>query len=152
DKDPKHEVPPSFKLPERLLPDAFNHTRELSEFEWPDGPYKRKWDYNKLGVAHVGLLPEFFENVRRLGLETADLEPFYRSARGVVELWQTARKKEVANDRHRLRWAPQSPFDVLNFMYRDSSRNISAGHGLPPICRSRAGHLLGFEQNGECIV
>lgn len=152
DKDPKHEVPLLFKLPERLLPDAINQTRELSQFEWPDGPYKKKWNYNKLGVAHVGLLPEFFENVQRLGLQITDLEPLYSSARGVVDLWQNARKIEVASDRHRLRWAPQSPFDVLNFNYRDLSRDVSADEGLPPICRSRVGHLLGFEQDGKCIL
>ena len=48
---------------------------------------------------HAGLMPELLEDLRRLGLTLADLEPFYRSARGVVELWRTARDREVPGDR-----------------------------------------------------
>lgn len=148
--DKEHGVRYPFKLPEQLVPAAIGNTRELGQFEWPP---KTLWDYNKKGLAHAGLLPDFFENVQRLGLTLSDLEPIYRSARGVVELWEKARKIEVPGDRHHLRWTPQSAFDVLKFTdYRDASRDVSAHDGLPPLCRSRSEHLLGFEQNGKCIL
>ena len=148
--DPHHRVVYPLKLPERLVPDAITKATELPEFEFPP---KKFWDYNKTGVAHVGMLPDFLDSLQRIGLKPPDLEPIYRSARGVVDLWQTARNIEVDNDRHHLRWAPQSPFDVLNFsdQYRDASRDISAREGFP-ICRSRNGHLLGFEQTGKCVL
>jgi hypothetical protein len=132
------------------VPAAIGGTRQLGEFEWPA---KKLWDYNKTGLANVGLLPDFFENLRLLGLKSENLEPVYRSARGVVNLWETSRKTNVPEDRHHLRWAPQSPFDVLAFdnNYRDASRDVSARDGFP-ICRSRSGHLLGFEQNGKCVL
>ena len=149
DKNKEHQVDYPINLPAQLVPDAIGKTRQLLKYEWPAGKF---WDYNKTGVAHVGLLPDFFENVRLLGLNITDLEPVYRSARGVVNLWETARKADVPWDWHHLRWTPQSPFDVLDFNYWDTSRNVSASDGLPPICRSRSGHLLGFEQNGKCVL
>lgn len=146
--DKKHQVTYPITLPDQLVPAAIRPTTTLPMFEFPD---KKLWDYNKTGVAHVGMLPDFFQNVRLLGLDLADLEPMYRSARGVVNLWQTARNIVVTGDRHHLRWAPQSPFDVLKFEYWDSSRDISARAGFP-ICRSRSVHLLGFEKDGKCIL
>jgi len=145
----EHEVHYPFNLPERLVPAAIGGVTQLPQLEWPP---KKLWDYNKIGVAHAGLLPDFFENLRLLGLTLTDLEPIYRSARGVVDLWHTARDFKAREDRHHLQWAPQSPFDVLVFNYWDASRNVSARDGLPPICRSRSGHLLGFEQNGKCMA
>jgi microsomal dipeptidase-like Zn-dependent dipeptidase len=148
--DKTHEVKYPFDLPKHLVPAAIGGTLRLNAFEFPKG---KLWEYDKTGLAHVGLLPDFFENVRKLGLNDSDLEPIYRSARGVVELWKSARNDpKVVDDRHHLRWAPQSPFDVLKFEYHDSSRDVSAALGLPPICRSRRGHLLGFEQNGQCML
>ena len=41
------------------------------------------------------------------GPDLADLEPLYRSARGVVELWKTARDQDVPGDRRQLRWVPR---------------------------------------------
>lgn len=146
--DKEQEVTYPIILPAGLVPDAIEKTTQLREFEWPRGKF---WNYHRTGLAHAGLLPDFFQNLKLLGLTTEQLEPVYRSARGVVELWRTARGREVSGDYHHLRWTPQSPFDVLNFNYRDSSRDVSARDGFP-ICRSRSGHLLGFERNGICVL
>jgi microsomal dipeptidase-like Zn-dependent dipeptidase len=134
-----------FTLPNQLVPAAIGSTTSLPRFNW----LTRTWDYNTEGLMHVGLMPDFFEDLRLLGLTLADLEPLYRSARGVVELWRTARNRNVPGDRNRVRWVPRSPFDVLKFEYWDESRNVEAQTGLP-LCRSRRGHKLGFERNGLC--
>ena len=144
----KNTVEYPITLPPRLVEDAITHTRKLPEFEFPKG---KLWDFNKMGDAHIGMMPDFFQNLQNLGLTVDDLEPVYRSARGVVELWQRARDSKYSDDRHYLRWVPQSPFDVLHFSYREGSRDISARDGFP-ICRSRSGHLLGFEQDGKCAL
>jgi microsomal dipeptidase-like Zn-dependent dipeptidase len=132
-------------LPASLVPAAVDGAPTLPPFTWSS----RTWDYNTEGLMNAGLMPEMFEDVRRLGLTVADLEAFYRSARGVVELWRSARDRDVPGDRHHVRWVPRSPFDVLPFAHGDTGRNIEARAGFP-LCRSRAGRKLGFERNGVC--
>jgi microsomal dipeptidase-like Zn-dependent dipeptidase len=143
--EPKITYP--IELPDQLVPAQTGPTKTLHEFHWP--AKGRLWDYNSEGVGHIGMIPDFIENLRVLGLTVADLEPFYRSARGVVDLWAVARKREVPEDRHYLRWVPQSPFDVLWFHYADPSRDVQA-HPPYSICRTRDGQLLGFLENDAC--
>ena len=111
------------------------------------------WDYNTVGVANAGLVPDFLENVRLLGLTQADLEPIYRSARGIVETWRRARSHTVSAARRNLRWVAATPFDVLDFKsaYRDRQVEILAREGFP-VCRTTPDRRLGFEQDGACRV
>jgi microsomal dipeptidase-like Zn-dependent dipeptidase len=136
-----------FGLPPLLLPASAGPTTQLDLFDWPSGT--RVWNYNTVGAAHIGMMPDFIQNLRMLGLTMADLEPIYRSARGVVDLWKTARKREVGGDLHHLRWVPQSPFDILPFTYWDPSRDVNTAHGFA-ICRTRTGHRLGFLIDNRC--
>jgi microsomal dipeptidase-like Zn-dependent dipeptidase len=137
-----------FDLPESLKPAADGGTRTLQKFVWPPG--QREWDYNLDGASHVGMTPDFLENVRVLGFTVADLEPLYRSARGIVDLWAAARNVDVPGvDRRHLRWAPQSAFDVMDFDMWDHSRNVVAEPGYP-ICRTARGRALGFLRDGAC--
>jgi microsomal dipeptidase-like Zn-dependent dipeptidase len=132
-------------LPPLLVPAAAGGTPSLSPFTWSS----RTWSYNTEGLMNAGLMPELFEDMRLLGFTVTDLEPLYRSARGVVELWRAARDREVPGDRHRVRWVPQSPFDTLPFEYGDAARNVEARDGFP-LCRTRVGSKLGFEREGTC--
>jgi microsomal dipeptidase-like Zn-dependent dipeptidase len=145
--EPRVEYP--IQLPEELKLAAIGGTRTLDEFTWPKGG--RDWDYNLVGAANAGMVPDFIENLRLLGLTVADLEPFYRSARGVVDVWQDARTIGATNGLHHLRWIPEYPFDVLPFdpSYRDQSRNVE-GHEGYPLCRTRVKHELGFERDSVC--
>src|ERR1700688_61613 len=137
-----------FPLPRQLKPAAIGGTASLDEFFWPDS--RRPWDYNLVGAAHAGLVPDFIENLRLLGLTDADLEPLYRSARGVVDFWKNARVIGASNGEHHLRWVPQSPLDVLAFdKYWDETRNVEGRKGYP-LCRTREGHKLGFMRNDNC--
>jgi len=131
-------------LPPGLVPAAVGGGPTLPRFE-----EFHAWDYNAVGLTHAGLLPDFLEDLRMMGLTLADLEPVYRSARGVVELWRAARDREVPGDRHRVRWVPRSPFDVLPFEHDDATRFVEASPGIR-LCRGRGGHLLGVEQGGAC--
>jgi hypothetical protein len=51
---------------------------------------ERSFDVNQDGVANVGLMPDFVEDLRRIGLGAAELEPLFRSAEGYVRMWERA--------------------------------------------------------------
>ena len=48
----------------------------------------RTFDYNEDGVAHVGLIPDFVEDLKRIGLTDQQLEPFFRSAEAFLQMWE----------------------------------------------------------------
>ncbi|NRA47141.1 MAG: hypothetical protein HRU09_19505 [Oligoflexales bacterium] len=50
-------------------------------------------DYNTEGLAHIGILPEVLEDVRRDALNDKDLEPLYRSAEGYIRMWERAEQR-----------------------------------------------------------
>lgn len=135
------------ELPRELLPApaALGGTRTLPVYDWMG----RRWNYNDEGMQHVGLTPDFVQDLRQMGLTVADLEPFYRSARGNVDTWKKARARTYKGNRHHVRWVSQSPFDVLEFEYADVTRDIAPQAGSP-LCRSRVGHHLGFVVDGRC--
>lgn len=56
----------------------------------------RLLDFNTDGLAHIGLLPDFIEDVRRDGVSDADLEPLFRSAEAYIRMWETAERRAAA--------------------------------------------------------
>ena len=48
------------------------------------------WDYNNDGVAHVGLLPDFIQDLRSIGMSDAQLQPLFRSAEAYIAMWERA--------------------------------------------------------------
>lgn len=48
----------------------------------------RVFDVNVDGVAHVGLMPDFIQDLKSVGLTHADLVPFFRSAEAFVQMWE----------------------------------------------------------------
>ncbi len=50
----------------------------------------RVLDFNTEGMAHIGLMPELIEEVRRDGVTDAELEPLFRSAEGYLRMWKKA--------------------------------------------------------------
>jgi len=56
----------------------------------------RKIDYNKEGLAHIGLLPELLDDARRDAASEADLEPLFRSAEGYIRMWERAQERAKA--------------------------------------------------------
>jgi microsomal dipeptidase-like Zn-dependent dipeptidase len=53
----------------------------------------RTLDFNTEGLAHIGLLPDFIEDVRRDGVSDADLEPLFRSAEAYIRMWEKAERR-----------------------------------------------------------
>ena len=146
DEDP---VTYPFWLPPLLKPAAIQPVSQMSLYQW----FGKTWDFNKVGVVHIGMLPDFLKDVQLIKgkIEQSDLEPIYRSARGVVNLWACARNRKESWSRHHLRWAPQSVFETFDFPGAfDATRTIEAAPGLPLICRSRTGHKLGFLKASAC--
>jgi hypothetical protein len=56
------------------------------------GP-RRDYDINLDGVAHYGMLPDFLQDVRNVGLTPEDLSPLFRSANDYIEMWHTCEQK-----------------------------------------------------------
>ena len=53
---------------------------------------KRDWDFNLDGLAHYGLLPDFFQDVSNLlagnTLGATDLRVLFHSAEDYIRLWE----------------------------------------------------------------
>ena len=56
----------------------------------------RTLDFNTEGLAHIGLLPDLIEDVRRDGVSDADLEPLFRSAEAYIRMWEKAERRAAA--------------------------------------------------------
>jgi len=63
------------------------------------GP-RRDFDINIDGMAHYGMLPDFLQDLRNIGLTAQDLVPLFRSAFDYVEMWQTCEHKAVEIAHH----------------------------------------------------
>ena len=61
------------------------------------GP-RREFDINLDGMAHYGMLPDFLQDVRNVGLTAQDLAPLFRSAYDYIKTWQLCvqRAEEMA--------------------------------------------------------
>lgn len=49
---------------------------------------QREFDINTDGLANVGLLPDFIQDLKRVGLSDSDLQPLFRSAEGYLQMWE----------------------------------------------------------------
>ncbi len=56
----------------------------------------RAVDFNTEGLAHIGLLPELIDDVRRDGVSDAELEPLFKSAEGYIRMWEKAERRGAA--------------------------------------------------------
>jgi microsomal dipeptidase-like Zn-dependent dipeptidase len=48
----------------------------------------RTWDVNTEGVAHYGLLPDFLQDLRNVGVQPSDLTPLFQGAEQFARAWQ----------------------------------------------------------------
>jgi hypothetical protein len=53
---------------------------------------RRDFDINIDGMAHYGMLPDFLQDMRNIGLSSQDLAPLFRSAYDYVQMWDTCQK------------------------------------------------------------
>lgn len=59
------------------------------------GP-RRDFDINLDGLAHYGMLPDFLQDMRNLGLDVEDFAPLFRSANDYVEVWAKCEERSTA--------------------------------------------------------
>jgi microsomal dipeptidase-like Zn-dependent dipeptidase len=59
------------------------------------GP-RRDFDINIDGMAHYGMLPDFLQDLRNVGLTPGDLAPLFRSAYDYIQMWATCEQKSMA--------------------------------------------------------
>ena len=57
---------------------------------------EREIDFNTEGMAHLGLVAELIEDVRRDGATDEDLEPLFRSAEGYLRMWEKSIERGAA--------------------------------------------------------
>jgi microsomal dipeptidase-like Zn-dependent dipeptidase len=48
----------------------------------------RMWDFNADGLAHLGLYPEFIQDLQNLGVPLQEVAPLYNSAERYISAWQ----------------------------------------------------------------
>jgi microsomal dipeptidase-like Zn-dependent dipeptidase len=53
-------------------------------------------DFNTEGLAHIGLVAELIEDVRRDGVSDAELEPLFKSAEAYIRMWEKAEQRAEA--------------------------------------------------------
>jgi len=46
------------------------------------------FDYNDSGLAHVGLLPDMIQDLKKDGLSDQDLQPLFQSAEAYIRMWE----------------------------------------------------------------
>jgi len=52
----------------------------------------RDWDFNTDGMAHYGLMPDFLQDLKNIGMSSSNLTPLMRSAEDYLRMWEKAIK------------------------------------------------------------
>ncbi len=56
----------------------------------------RRLDFNTEGLVHIGLLPEYVEDLRKDANSDDELEPLFRSAEAYLRMWEKAERRSVS--------------------------------------------------------
>ncbi len=49
---------------------------------------EKEWDYNTEGMAHIGLYPDYFQDLKNLGMTKRERQVFFSAADYIVNMWQ----------------------------------------------------------------
>jgi hypothetical protein len=74
---------------------AAHQLRPLKKWLNGDPANNSGWDYNLDGLAHIGLYPDFFQDVRNIGVTFEQLTPLFNAAEDFVQMWE--RSCDTAN-------------------------------------------------------
>jgi microsomal dipeptidase-like Zn-dependent dipeptidase len=55
----------------------------------------REWDYNLEGLAHYGLIPDFLQDCKNVGLTAQQLKPLFNSAEDYIKMWEKAESAKL---------------------------------------------------------
>lgn len=70
------------------MPVATSSLPAISRYD-PPGT-ERVWNINVDGLAHYGMLPDFFQDLRTVGVTTEQLGPLFNSAEAYIRMWEKA--------------------------------------------------------------
>lgn len=54
-----------------------------------------EWNFNLDGFAHYGLLPDFIQDAKNVGLTPQDLTPLFHSAEDYIEMWEKIENRKL---------------------------------------------------------
>lgn len=54
----------------------------------------KSWDYNTEGVAHIGLFPDYFQDLKNLGMTRDERQVFFTAADYFVSMWDRCEKNK----------------------------------------------------------
>lgn len=57
---------------------------------------QRDWDINLDGMAHYGLLPDFLQDVRNVGMPESEMASLYRSAEDYIRVWELCERRKLS--------------------------------------------------------
>ncbi len=57
----------------------------------------RYWDFNTDGMAHYGLMPDFLQDLRNIGVTPGNLTTLFRSAEDYIQMWEKTEKASGTN-------------------------------------------------------
>jgi microsomal dipeptidase-like Zn-dependent dipeptidase len=79
---------------QRLVPIFRNIWNAWKAMDGPNAPLvrstagRRDFDINLDGVAHYGLLPDFLQELKNIGLTNEEMAPLFRSAEDYIQVWE----------------------------------------------------------------
>jgi microsomal dipeptidase-like Zn-dependent dipeptidase len=62
-----------------------------------DGSASSRWDINFQGVAHYGMLPDLFQDLRAVGMKREHMGPLFSGAEAYIRMWEKACKLSDAS-------------------------------------------------------
>lgn len=71
---------------------GFSPVTSLPQAGEPDGNggTTRVWDFNKDGMAHIGMYPDMIADLANIGMKTSDITPLFKSAEQYIRMWAAA--------------------------------------------------------------
>ncbi|HVU55250.1 MAG TPA: hypothetical protein VHD83_09355 [Puia sp.] len=54
----------------------------------------KPWDYNTERVAHIGLFPDYFQDLKNLGMTQDERQAFFTAADYFVNMWDRYEKNK----------------------------------------------------------
>jgi microsomal dipeptidase-like Zn-dependent dipeptidase len=63
----------------------------LRQYVMPGSP--RVWDYNTQGMAHIGMLPDFFQAVKNAGMNTSTFNQLFLSSEYFAQMWEKCERR-----------------------------------------------------------
>ncbi len=77
----------------KLLEEAFNYYRIMmrpgtNEPLIPSSTLGKTWDYNLDGMAHYGMMVDFFQDLKNVGMKPKDMSVIFNSAEDFARMWE----------------------------------------------------------------